>query len=138
MTLCDTSFLLGLIDSSQKKHAACNNALPYVSRPLITTWPCLAEGMHLLGRRSDRPWLQQQQLAGLVLRKLLVIYQLRVEDYRRLFLLMDKYQDRPMDLADASLVVAAERISVRDILTLDSDFLFYRINDTDSFNVFDI
>ena len=51
---------------------------------------------------------------------------------------MDKYQDRPMDLADASLVVAADRISVRDILSLDSDFLFYRINDTDSFNVFDI
>lgn len=56
-------------------------------------------------------------------------------NYERLFSLMAQYQDRPMDLADASLVLAAEKTGARQILTLDSDFLFYRINNRDSFEV---
>jgi uncharacterized protein len=48
---------------------------------------------------------------------------------------MEEYQDRPMDLADATLVLAAERTGDNRILTLDSDFLFYRIGDRDSFNI---
>ena len=35
----------------------------------------------------------------------------------------EKYRDRPMDLADASLVVLARRLRVADILTIDrADF----------------
>jgi hypothetical protein len=44
--------------------------------------------------------------------------------------LMDKYKDRPMDLADASLVAAAERLGARRIFTLDSDFHIYRLADS--------
>jgi predicted nucleic acid-binding protein len=40
-----------------------------------------------------------------------------------------------MDLADATLVVAAERLELKQILTMDSDFLFYLINDNESFEV---
>jgi predicted nucleic acid-binding protein len=34
-----------------------------------------------------------------------------------------------MDLADASLVAAAERLGLRRIFTLDSDFYIYRLLD---------
>jgi predicted nucleic acid-binding protein len=37
-----------------------------------------------------------------------------------------------MDLADATLVLTAEKTGYRQILTLDSDFLFYRISDQDT------
>jgi uncharacterized protein len=40
--------------------------------------------------------------------------------------LTEKYQDQPMDLVDATLVVAAEDTGIREILSLDSDFLVYR------------
>jgi len=40
-----------------------------------------------------------------------------------------------MDLADASLVAAAEYLGLHQIFTLDSDFYVYRINDTDGFQV---
>lgn len=43
--------------------------------------------------------------------------------------LMQKYRDRPMDLADASLVVAAERLGLHRVFTLDSDFHIYRLAD---------
>ncbi|MEN8445114.1 MAG: PIN domain nuclease, partial [Cyanobacteria bacterium J06555_13] len=41
-----------------------------------------------------------------------------------------------MDLADASLVSAAERLGLKRVFTIDSDFYIYRINDKDAFEVF--
>jgi hypothetical protein len=35
----------------------------------------------------------------------------------------------PMDLADASLVVAAESLTLRRVFTLDRDFYIYRLAD---------
>jgi predicted nucleic acid-binding protein len=41
---------------------------------------------------------------------------------------MEKYRDHPMDLADASIVVAAEALGTRKVFTLDRhDFRSYRI-----------
>ena len=40
-----------------------------------------------------------------------------------------------MDLADATLVIAAEKTGIKQMLTLDADFLFYRISDRESFEV---
>ena len=40
-----------------------------------------------------------------------------------------------MDLADATLVLTAENTGYRKILTIDSDFLFYRISGQDSFEI---
>ena len=51
---------------------------------------------------------------------------------------MEKYKDRPMDLADATLVVTAENLKIKLILTFDSDFVFYRINDSQAFEVIDL
>jgi hypothetical protein len=42
---------------------------------------------------------------------------------------MEKYQDTPMDLADASLVAIAESLSPHRVFTLDSDFQVYRLAD---------
>ena len=41
---------------------------------------------------------------------------------------MDRYGDHPMDLADASLIAAAEALGTQRVFTLDRpDFLTYRI-----------
>ena len=48
---------------------------------------------------------------------------------------MEKYSDTPMDLADASLVAAAEGLGLHRIFTLDSDFQVYRINGSTAFEV---
>src|SRR3972149_6903934 len=40
--------------------------------------------------------------------------------------LMDKYADRPMDFADASLLWLADALGITDIATLDSGFHIYR------------
>ncbi|MBE9059837.1 hypothetical protein [cf. Phormidesmis sp. LEGE 11477] len=79
--------------------------------------------------------LGQLLLDKLFLDKLLVTYEIQEGDYSRLFELMGKYQDRPIDLADASLALATERTGVRQIPTLDSGFLFYRIGNQDTFDI---
>lgn len=67
--------------------------------------------------------------------KLLLVYEIQETDYSRLLELMEQYRDRPMDLADATLIRVAERTGNRQILTLDSDFLFYRIESQETFDV---
>lgn len=56
----------------------------------------------------------------------MVMYQIECKDIQRMIDLTRKYHDLPMDLADASLVVAAETMRIGEILTIDSDFYVYR------------
>jgi predicted nucleic acid-binding protein len=53
----------------------------------------------------------------------------------RIMELMERYRDRPMDLADASLVAAAETLNDPVIFTQDTDFYIYRFRDTRAFDV---
>jgi len=77
----------------------------------------------------------QKQMGHLLLNKLLIVCDIPESEYPRLLSLMEQYRDRPIDLADATLVLAAEKTGYRQILTLDSDFLFYRIGDRDTFEI---
>jgi uncharacterized protein len=133
MILCDTGVLFCLCDQSQPKHQACKESVQKAKQPLLTTWSCLTETMYLALNRGG--WIMQQQIAKLILNQTVQVFQIQIEDYERLFALMAQYRDRPMDLADATLVIAAEKTGIKRILTLDSDFLFYRICDRESFEV---
>jgi hypothetical protein len=57
----------------------------------------------------------------------LSLHDLTESEIARMAALMDKYQDIPMDLADASLMAAAEGLRMQRIFTLDSDFYIYRL-----------
>jgi hypothetical protein len=54
-------------------------------------------------------------------------------DAVRVIALHEKYADRPMDFADATLIAIAERLDIREVLTLDSDFRFYRFRNRQHF-----
>lgn len=136
MILCDAGVLLCLVDRAQTQHYVYRATVLGLAKPLLTTWSCLTEAMYLALHRGG--WAMQKQLGQLLLDKLLVICEIRDNDYARLLVLMEKYRDRPMDIADATLVLAAEKTGYRQILTLDSDFLFYRIGDRDSFDVIQV
>ena len=136
MILCDAGVLLCLVDPTQPQHNVYKDLVIRLAQPLLTTWPCLTEAMYLALHRGG--WMMQQQIGQLLLDSLLTIYEIQEGDYVRLLALMERYQDRPMDLADATLVLIAEKTGYRRILTLDSDFLFYRIHDRDTFEVITI
>ena len=47
-------------------------------------------------------------------------------DLERIIALIRRYGDRPMDLADASLVLASEQLGMVQIISIDQDFDIYR------------
>jgi predicted nucleic acid-binding protein len=126
VTLTDAGPLIALIDAGEPDHERCMQALAYLALPLLTTWPAFTEAIYLLGRAGG--WPGQQALWRLVLRGDLVLAEASPASNRRAAHLMERYGDRPMDLADATLVVLAEELGLSRIFTLDSDFHIYRIN----------
>lgn len=132
MTLCDAGPLVALIDERDPHHRRCvlaAEALP--PAPLVTTWPCWVEAMYLVGQVGGVP--AQQRLWDLRRRGTVRLHLPGEAECDRMEVLMVRYQDAPMDLGDASLVAAAESLGIRRVFTLDRHFLFYRINDTDTF-----
>jgi uncharacterized protein len=56
----------------------------------------------------------------------LTLFPLEENNIQRIIGLCEKYDDVPMDLADASLIVAAETKNITKIASIDSDFYSYR------------
>ena len=58
-------------------------------------------------------------------------------DLGRIRILMEQYADLPMDFADASLVILAERLRVFNIFTLDRrGFSVFRPRSAQAFEIF--
>lgn len=101
--------------------------------PLVTTWPAFTEAMVLLSRaggQTGRDALWKLSLSGR-----LEVADLSRPAIERSARLMAKYADRPMDLADATLVALAEERADRRMLTLDSDFDIYHLHGRQRFEV---
>jgi len=126
MTLIDAGPLIALIVSREPDHERCVEALRSVDLPLLTTWPAFTEAMYLVGRHGG--WAAQAALWQLVHEQDLEIAEQPALANRRVAKLMERYSDRPMDLADATLVTLAEELGVKRMFTLDSDFGIYRIH----------
>ena len=92
---------------------------PYNSRPLHNT-------NRRTGQKALWSYLENQDLS---------LYSFESSDIQRMRFLMEQYRDVPMDLADASLVAAAEALNQRLIFTLDTDFYIYRFQGKLSFEV---
>lgn len=128
MTLTDTGPLVALINRNDPNHVRCVAAikqLPY--GPLVTTWPCFTEAMYLVFRAGGFP--AQAALWQLRSSNRLRLYDLSDSEADRMAELMETYRDRPMDLADASLVAAYEHLGRIRLFTLDNDFRIYRLAD---------
>ena len=134
VTLCDASPLFALVDARQvDAHARCRAALPALPSPLITTWPAFTEAMYLAARAGG--WPLQRLLWQYVLSGRLLFHIPDEAEQRRIAELMEQYRDTPMDLADGSLVAAAETLRLSRIFTLDSDFYIYQRNGNHPFDV---
>ncbi len=122
--LIDTGALVALLDRDDKWHTACAAAFDRARLPLGTTGAVLAEFFHLLGtskRDNDAAW--QLLRSGAI-----TVIALDNADLPDLQSLMKRYDDRPMDFADATLVHAGSKLKLADIVTIDhDDFETYRM-----------
>ena len=126
MILVDAGPLVALVDSDDQHHLKCVAALREIKEPLATVWPAITEALYLL---TDLP-TGQEAVWELILRGTIGILRLDADDIPRIRELMRKYRDRGMELADAALIHAAERETVRKFFTVDrKGFAVYRLYD---------
>ena len=117
MIILDTSGLLAAIDSSQRVHSAAAAALRSADGPLLLSPFVLAELDHLISTRvspTAASALLDQVADG--------AYRLETmapDDVGRAAEIIGHYRDLELGLADASIVVLAERHGIHDLLTLD-------------------
>ena len=79
--------------------------------------------------------LPKQPYGGCVFAGRLLLHDLTGAAVDRMVELMETYRDRPMDLADASVVAAAEHLGMRRVFALDRDFYIYRLADGSTLEV---
>lgn len=114
--IVDTSVLLAAFVPDQSGHERCARLLA-VHRPLVVSPLVLAELDYLTAR-----------IAGVVAELTLLrelcsgAYELAtfgIDDLFRALAVVDRYSDLPLGLADASLIVLADRYDTETIATLD-------------------
>jgi uncharacterized protein len=117
LILVDTSGLLSALDESQRHHRDCAAALNEAAPPLLLSPFVLAELDYLLMRHLGAP-----AQAALLDEVACGAYQLETfdaVDIARAKEVVDRYADLAIGLADASIVVLAERHSANTVLSLD-------------------
>src|SRR5689334_13826780 len=102
--LIDTGAILALVDSDDLWHRRCKEVYANLRFPLATTVAVLTELFHLAShpREVAAAW-------GILRSGTILILPIGNDDLRDLQTLMDRYRDRPMDFADATLVHLARR-----------------------------
>jgi predicted nucleic acid-binding protein len=122
--LMDTGPCVALFDPQDGQHQRCREALQAIREPLVTTVAVLTEAFHMLSPGS----YGAGRLREFILRGGLQVWFMDAAALQRALALMAQYADHPMDLADASLIVAAEKLNTRRIFTIDQrDFAAYRL-----------
>ena len=123
LILIDTGPLIALFDKDDKYHKNIKDFIKKDRFKFVSTTAVVTEVTHMLDFNINA----QIGFLEWIIREGLVLHEIRPKEIIRVIELCKKYQDRPMDFADATLVVAAEQTGLREIISIDFDFDVYRI-----------
>jgi len=121
--LIDAGPLIALFDSSDKYHRKIRSFLKDNPFRYVSTVAVFTEVSHML----DFNTAVQRDFYEWVMYKGVIISDINQNDLLRLIELTDKYSSLPMDFADATLVITAEKTGIRQIISIDRDFDIYRL-----------
>ena len=121
--LIDTGPLIALFDRDDKYHTSIVEFIKNTNYRFISTTAVLTETMYML----DFNTAVQLNFLEWIMKEGVIIHEIKQSNIKRIIDLTKKYSDRPMDFADATLVIAAEEIGIRQIISIDSDFDIYRL-----------
>ena len=127
--IVDAGPLIALFDASDKHHKEVIQRLEGFrlkdKGKLLTTWPVLSEvcyilhdHVHLKAQTDFIRWITQGGAA---------LFNLNLEHLNKIIDLQEKYENIPMDLADATLLIVAQETGIHKIFSVDKDFGIYRI-----------
>lgn len=124
MILADSGYWLALANRNDRWHSRAIEVTRRLEQDLLVTWPVITETCHMLLTRLG---VVAQTLFLEQIHQCVRIFALENGHLPKVQALMTKYADLPMDLADASLVLAATEFHEGRILSTDQrDFGAYR------------
>jgi len=129
--LADAGALVALLDRSDGWHEWAVDVFRLLRPPVLTCEAVLAEALHLLGGSGA----SRQALAQLYKRQIIQVTFDFEAEAGAVWRLLDKYDDVPMDFADACLVRMAEIHTGSHVWTVDSDFRVYRRNQRQAISI---
>jgi len=121
-TLIDAGPLIALFNKNDKYHEKIKEFIRNYKGLLTTSWPVITEVCHMLdfNINAQIDFLKWIKLGGLK------VEGIETKEIDKIIKLSDKYSDIPMDLADATLIIISERLGLKEIITIDSDYYIYR------------
>ena len=128
--IVDAGPLIALFRRRDRHHARVTQFLSTNRARLVSTLPVITEVCHFLnadGKVALLTWIGRSGLS---------LQPIGTDDLPEITALIERYADRDMDFADATLVWLAELINTLDVMTIDRrDFLTYRSRRGAAFNL---
>lgn len=121
--LIDAGPLIALFDKDDNYHDRIMEFIKDKKFKFITTSAVITEVSYMLGFNIE----VQIAFFEWIMKEGVLLQEIEQKDFSRIVELTKKYKDRPMDFADATLVVAAEKTGITKIISIDSDFDIYRL-----------
>ena len=123
--IMDTGPWVALVDRSESRHGECVEWLKQFEGEIFTSEAVLTEVLYLLNFSSKA----QSAAFDFILTGAIVLVPSSIESLKMAKRLIGKYQDLPMDFADATLVSLEHDLSIDHIVTFDKkDFGIYRLH----------
>ena len=129
-TIIDSGPLIALFDRSDKYHSKVLDLIKSYKGKLITSWAVITEVSHMLdfNLQVQIDFLKWCEVGGIE------VYDISQTEISNIRIMMEKYIDVPMDLADATLMYIANKENIKNIVSIDSDFDIYRTLKKQSLN----
>ena len=129
-TIIDSGPLIALFDGSDKYHNDVLNFMKEYKGKLITSWAVITEVSHMLdfNLQVQIDFLKWCEVGGIE------VYNITQDEISNIRIMMEKYIDIPMDLADGTLMYIANKENIKNIVSIDSDFDIYRTLKKQSLN----
>ena len=129
-TIIDSGPLIALFDRSDKYHNKVLDFIKSYKGKLVTSWAVITEVSHMLdfNLQVQIDFLKWCEVGGIE------VYDISQTEISNIRIMMEKYIDVPMDLADATLMYIANKENIKNIVSIDSDFDIYRTLKKQSLN----
>ncbi|MEN3325448.1 MAG: uncharacterized protein V7638_255 [Acidobacteriota bacterium] len=132
--LLDSGFLLASLNSSEAEHEATTRVLESIRERILLPVPAITEVAYLLARDIGND-AAADFISSLADTELILETPL-AEDYLRCAEILRQYADANLDFVDALIAATAERLNIKQLLTLDRrDFQLIRPRHCDAFEL---
>lgn len=108
---------MAYVDVREADHDACLELLRERPGPLVIPQLVVAEAAHVISSRSGP--VPEIRFLGDLTGGRFIVEPVEPPDWERIAQLVWRYRDLPLGTVDASVVVAAERLGVAELATLD-------------------